>query len=207
MKLSELRKRFEDVMKAKREKMAEIDRLKAELAETEKEMLASADRGDLNKYMELDNKKRGLEARIFVYERSLPNAGNPLTREEVIKAWSSFTAQYNKDAEKQYKAFLSDCKELCNKYKSLVSVQNSALMEREKALEIMGEKRTSDALSMYMIPVGSNSADDSEKASRWSRSTSVLEIPFFIGMGILTSEEAEKIDQIVESGFYYADEK
>lgn len=207
MNLKELRKRFEDVMKAKREKMAEIDRLKGELAEVEKKMLSSADRGDLNKYMELDNKKRELEARIFVYSRSLPNAGNPLTRDEVVKAWDSFTAQYNKDAEKQFKVFLADCRELCNKYKALVSVQNNALMEREKALEIMGEKRTSDALSMYMIPAGSNSADDAEKASRWSRNTSVLEIPFFVGLGVLTEDEAEKIDQVVESGFYYPDEE
>lgn len=206
MKLSELRKRFEDVMKAKRERMVEIDRLKAEQAEIEKEMLSSADRGDLDKYMALDNKKRELDARIFVYSRSLPNAGNPLTREEVVKAWDSFTAQYNKDAAKQYKAFLTDCRSLCSKYMDLVSMQNNALMEREKALEIMGEKRTSDALSMYMIPSGSNSPDDGEKASRWSRSTTVIEIPFFVGLGLLSQEEAERIDQIVESGFYYAEE-
>lgn len=196
MTLKELKERFEKTAKAKKERLAEIDRLKAELAKTEEEMLAAADRGDLNKYTELENQKRALDARIFVYERSLPGAGNPVTKEEAATAWESFAKTYNKDTEAQYKAFLADCRALAIKYKKLVEVQNAALYEREKALQIMGESRISDALTMYMIP-----CNPGEAYAGWKRRTTSAEIPFFVALGMITNEEAENFMQIVEGGF------
>lgn len=196
MTLKELKERFEKTAAAKKERAAEIEKLKAELAKTEEAMLSAADHGDLDKYTKLDNQKRTLEARIFVYSRSLPSAGNPVTREEVVKAWESFTKTYNKDAEAQYKAFLVDCRALAAKYKKLVGVQNAALYEREKALQIMGEPRTSGALTMYMLPTTA-----SDGYVGLARRTTVPEIPFFFGLDMFTKEEAVNIVQIVEGGF------
>lgn len=191
MKLSELRKKFEDVMKAKREKAAEIEQLKKELESVNAEMLAVADRGDLEGYKRLDEKKRDIEAKIFVYSRSLPNPKNAITREDVTTAWSGFAKSYNKDTQAKYNSFMADCKALKNKYAELVSIQNAALIERAKAYEIMGEPKDSDALQMYMIP-----CTHSEFSRRWVNRTA--EISFFVCMGMITNDEAGNYTRIIE---------
>lgn len=191
MKLSELRKKFEDVMSAKRERIVEIEQLKKELETVNKEMLAAADRGDLEGYKRLDDKKRDIEARVFVYSRSLPNPKNAVTREDVATAWGNFTKGYNKETQAKYNSFFADCKALKKKYSELVSIQNAALIEREKAYEIMGESRNSDALPMYMIP-----CIHSELSGRWKGTTP--EIEFFACMGLITRDEAEEYVGIIE---------
>lgn len=191
MKLSELRKKFEDVMQAKREKSAEIERLKKELELVNADMLAAADRGDLDEYKRLDEKKRDIEARIFVYSRSLPNPKNAITRDDVATAWSGFAKSYDKDTKAKYDAFMKDCKALKSKYAELVSIQNAALAERERAYEIMGEPRDSDVLPMYMIP-----CIHSELSGRWR--DIAPEIEFFACMGLITRDEAEDYIGIIE---------
>ena len=191
MNLKDIRKKFEDVMNAKREKAAEIDQLKKELESVNAEMLSAADRGDLDEYKRLDEKKRDIEARIFVYSRSLPNPKNAITREDVTTAWNGFAKSYDKDTKAKYEAFMKDCKALKNKYAELVSIQNAALAERERAYEIMGEAKDSDALQMYMIP-----CTYSDFAGRWRDVTP--EIGFFAYMGLITSDEAEDYIGIIE---------
>lgn len=190
MNLNELKKRFEETATAKRRKTEEIKLLRAELAETEKEMLDAADHGDLAAYKKLDEKKRDIEARIFVYTRSLPSAGNPLTREEVITSWDAFSKTYNRDAKKQYEAYIADCKALAAKYKKLTSMQSAAMKERESALQMIGEKRDSTTLTMYMIPFAS-----SEKFMRWAKNCP--DLAFFEDKGMFTREESEEIFGIV----------
>ena len=86
---------------------------------------------------------------------------------------------------------MADCKALKNKYAELVSIQNAALAERERAYEIMGEAKDSDALQMYMIP-----CTYSDFAGRWRDVTP--EIGFFAYMGLITSDEAEDYIGIIE---------
>ena len=191
MKLSELRKKFEDVMKAKRERTAEIDQLKRDLEKVNAEMLDAADHGDLNEYKRLDEKKRDIEARIFVYSRSLPNPKNAVTREDVTSAWDGFAKPYNKDMQAKYNSFIADCKALAKKYGELVNIQNAAMIERNKAYEIMGEDRDSDALSMFMIP-----CIHSELSGRWRGSAP--EIEFLACMGMITRDEADEYIGIIE---------
>lgn len=191
MRLSELHKKFADVMTAKKAKAAEIDQLRKDLETVNADMLAAADRGDLDEYKRLDEKKRDIEARIFVYSRSLPNPKNAVTREDVTAAWAGFAKTYNKDTQAKYNAFIADCKALGKKYGELVSIQNAALIEREKAYEIMGESKNSDALPMYMIP-----CTYSESSGRWRNTTA--EIGFFANMGLITREEAENYAGIIE---------
>lgn len=191
MKLSELRIRFENVIQAKKKRTAEIEQLKKDLESVNAEMLAAADRGDLDGYKRLDEKKRDIEARIFVYSRSLPNPKNAVTREDVVSAWDSFAKGYNKDTQAKYKAFLADCKELGKKYGELVRIQNAAMIERNKAYEIMGEDRDSDALSMFMIP-----CVHSELSGRWRGSTP--EIEFLACMEMITRDEADEYIGIIE---------
>lgn len=193
MTLKELKARFDATVKAKTEKTAEINRLKAEREAINGEMLKAADRGDVESYKKLDDQKRDLEARIFVYTRSLPSAGNPLTREEVITSWDAFAASYNKDVKKQYEEYIAACGSLAKKYKALVSVQNAALYEREKALQMIGEPRDSQALTMYRLPSGI-----SEQFTFWARISP--ELAFFEDKGFYTRDDAEKICQIVEDG-------
>lgn len=192
MKLSEIRKKFEDVMQAKREKAAEIEQLKKDLEGVTAEMLAAADRGDLESYKRLEEKKRDIEARIFVYSRSLPNPKNAVTREEVAAAWDNFAKSYNKDTQTKYNAFIADCKALEKKYAELVKIQNAALIERNQAYEIIGEPRDSDALKMYMIP-----CIHSELAGRWNNSAP--EIEFFACMGLITRDKADDYTGIIEN--------
>lgn len=193
MTLKELRARFEKTAAIKKERAAEIDSMKAELKATESEILNAADRGDLEKYTALDNKKRELEAKIFVYSRSLPSAGNPLTREEVITSWDAFAASYNKDVKKQYEEYIAACGSLAKKYKALVSVQNAALIEREKALQMIGEPRDSQTLNIYRIPSGV-----SEQFTYWARISP--ELAFFEGKGFYTRNDSDAINQIIEDG-------
>lgn len=191
MKLSELRKKFEGVMQAKKEKAAEIEQLKKDLESVNAEMLAAADRGDLEGYKRLDDKKRDIEARIFVYSRSLPNPKNAVTREDVTAAWDSFAKGYNKDTQAKYNSFLADCRALGKKYGELVSIQNAALIERNKAYELMGEKSNSDILPLYMIP-----CTHSELSGRWVKTTP--EIEFLASMGMISRTDAENYAGIIE---------
>ena len=192
MKLSDIRKKFEDVMQAKRETAAEIEQLKKDLEGVTAEMLAAADRGDLESYKRLEEKKRDIEARIFVYSRSLPNPKNAVTREEVAAAWDNFAKSYDKDTKAKYSAFMADCKALEKKYAELVKIQNAALIERNRAYEIIGEPRDSDALKMYMIP-----CIHSELAGRWNNSAP--EIEFFACMGLITRDKADDYTGIIEN--------
>lgn len=191
MTLKELKRKFELTLKAKGERLAEIDQLKRDREKIDAEMLAAADCGDLDAYMNLDKKKRDIEAKIFVYSRSLPNPKNAVTRDEVVTAWDGFAKGYNKDTQAKYKAFLADCKELAKKYGELVRIQNAALIERNRAYEIMGEKPNSDILPMYMIP-----CTYSELSGRWAKSAP--EIEFLACMGMITSEEADAYAGIIE---------
>lgn len=191
MKLAELRKRFEDVMKAKREKTAEIEQLKRDLEKVNAEILNAADHGDLNEYKRLDEKKRDIEARIFVYSRSLPNPKNAVTREDVTSAWDGFTKGYNKDTQAKYNSFIADCEALAKKYGELVRIQNAALIERNRAYELIGVDKNSDTLTMYMIP-----CTHSEYSGRWRGITP--EIEFLACMGLITRDDAESYIGIIE---------
>lgn len=193
MTLKELKEKFAATAKAREEKKAQINALKAELDAVGADMLAAADQGDLEKYKKLDDQKRDLEARIFVGSRSLSAASAGASRNEIINTWEGFAASYEKATAAKYAEFMSDCKKLCAKYEALASIQNAALKEKEDALALMGESRDSEALRMYMIP-----SIDAEAGHAWRYSTAA--IPFFVSIGCMDNEAAERISQIIDGG-------
>lgn len=108
-------------------------------------------KGDGETFVEMDAEWKKVHSIINVKQQYLDNLPRIFTEKDALDAWSDYAVKYNSKFHKVLADFEAERAKLCKMYSDLVTVQNEALVMRERMEETSGTSK--DKFTVDFIPV------------------------------------------------------
>lgn len=191
------KKTLDDLNRLVKEAEAKREELRREISDLLKQKEArhaaaedAARKGDVDTFMAEQTEEKRLDAVVYVKRALLDNGGTTLDPDEVMAAWSTYSADFGQELDKKWREYLLHRKNLYEEFKAIVNLQNEALRKRALCGELAG---VNDTARYKMLTI--NEANPNPKYSRMQ-----MQMPdavFFLCCGDATEQDADLFNWVV----------
>lgn len=200
-KYNEAKKVEEDTIAFIAEKKAIVEGLKAE-------ELKAAEAGDLDQYKALKAQRNDIEDTIFVKEKVVEkNKDHYVDAAEVAAAWNIYSKEYSAELAKKTDAVNKAAKAFCDAFRELVSVQETALVDREACGKMRGIDESEVGCNLNPDKYYNDFQMPFIKPKKYyglacAKAFSIPELSFFLASGLMDEKEVNHLGNVIENHNY-----
>lgn len=200
-KYNEAKKVEEDTIAFIAEKKAIVEGLKAE-------ELKAAEAGDLDQYKALKAQRNDIEDTIFVKEKVVEkNKDHYIDDADLAAAWNTYTTAYSKELAEKKDTVERAAKAFCDAFRELVSVQETALVDREACGKMCGIDESEGGYNLNPDKYYNDFQMPFIKPKKYyglscAKAFNIPELSFFLASGLMDEKEVNHLGNVIENHNY-----
>ena len=207
--ITNLLTKYNEAKKVEADTIAFVTEQKAIVEGLKEEELKAAEAGNLDQYKALKAQRIDIEDTIFVKEMVLKkNKDHYVDDADLAAAWNTYTTAYSKALAEKKDTVDRAAKAFCDAFRDLVSVQETALADREacgKMCGIVEDERLGNKLNPdhyyndFQMPF--------IKPKKYyglacAKAFSIPELSFFLASGLMDEKEVNHLGNVIENHNY-----